>query len=245
MAKYLDFINLMAYDFHGAWESKTGINAPQEHLPPDDNHLNAKHAVDTFSSLGAPLDKLCLGMPMYGQTFMLDDPLKNNNIGAKTRGPGTPGPCTKQKGMLAYYEICNQTWTKTVHDKEGKVGPYSYNINDGSWVSHDDISMVKRKSEYIKRKGLGGGMIWALDFDDFRNTCGGGRYPLLSVISQVLRSSEIPASAKRRVVKGGSSSSKSSSSTNKTSNRTSNRVSRGSSTSLTSSRRQRKSRRET
>lgn len=28
ISKYLDFINLMAYDMHGSWETKTGIHAP-------------------------------------------------------------------------------------------------------------------------------------------------------------------------------------------------------------------------
>lgn len=33
---------------------------------------------------------------------------------------------------------------------------------------------------------LGGGMIWALDLDDFKNTCGGGKYPLLKTIANTL-----------------------------------------------------------
>jgi len=28
VVRYLDYINVMTYDFHGGWESKTGHNAP-------------------------------------------------------------------------------------------------------------------------------------------------------------------------------------------------------------------------
>ena len=34
--------------------------------------------------------------------------------------------------------------------------------------------------------GLAGGMIWALDLDDFRNRCGQGAHPLMNTIKSVL-----------------------------------------------------------
>ena len=46
------------------------------------------------------------------------------------------------------------------------MGPYAF--KGTQWVSFDDVAMIKHKSEYVKKMGLGGAMIWALDLDDFR-----------------------------------------------------------------------------
>ena len=48
--------------------------------------------------------------------------------------------------------------------------------------------MIEYKSQFIKDNGYGGGMIWALDLDDFKGEfCGCGKYPLLTAINRVLR----------------------------------------------------------
>lgn len=59
-------------------------------------------------------------------------------------------------------------------------------------MSFDDIGMIRHKSQYIKAMGLGGGMIWALDLDDFKNECGCEEYPLLKTINRVLRDYSVP-----------------------------------------------------
>ena len=54
-----------------------------------------------------------------------------------------------------------------VQDPENRLGPYAYKADQ--WVGYDDIAMIRRKSEFVKAYGFGGGMIWALDLDDFAN----------------------------------------------------------------------------
>ena len=72
-----------------------------------------------------------------------------------------------------------------VQDPERRIGPYAY--QGDQWVSFDDAKQIKIKSEFIKKMGLGGGMVWALDLDDFKNRCGCEPNPLLRTMNRVLR----------------------------------------------------------
>lgn len=47
------------------------------------------------------------------------------------------------------------------------MGPYAY--KGDQWVSFDDVDIIREKVNFIKSKNLAGGMVWALDLDDFRN----------------------------------------------------------------------------
>lgn len=54
---------------------------------------------------GADPSKLVMGIPFYGQTFTLTNPAMNG-LGDSVVNGGDPGLATLQRGMMAYFEIC-------------------------------------------------------------------------------------------------------------------------------------------
>lgn len=189
VSRYLDFINLMAYDLHGPWESRTGHNAPLYVGPHDitsvQKQLNVNSSVSYWLQSGAPASKIILGVAFYGRSFTLRS-ATDHNVGAPTNGPGLGGPYTYESGFLGYNEICekltaekwNQCW-----DADQKV-PFAYGGNQ--WVGFDNEESLSRKCDYIKENGLGGGMVWSVETDDFHGTCG-EQYTLLNTLNRGLR----------------------------------------------------------
>ncbi|KAK2497789.1 hypothetical protein MC885_017827, partial [Smutsia gigantea] len=186
IAQNLDFISLMAYDFHGSWEKTTGHNSPLYRRQGESGaaaESNVDFAVQQWLQKGAPASKLILGMPTYGRSFTLAS--SDSGVGAPATGPGAPGPFTKEAGVLSYYEVCS--WKEaTQHRIEEQKVPYA--VQGNQWVGFDDVESFKTKVHYLKQKGLGGAMVWSLDMDDFKGLlCEQGQYPLINILQKELR----------------------------------------------------------
>jgi len=190
MSRLCDIINLMGYDFHGAWHDFTGHNAPlfvKPSEPEDEKIMNIDFAVDYWLAEGADPQKITLGMPIYGRTFTLLDASKSGFY-ANTSGPGIEGPYTREAGVLGYNEICDLLkseaglWRTTFDDDY--MAPYT--VKDKQWIGFDNEQSIEIKARYVIAKGLAGGMVWSLDTDDFRGHCGQGRYPILRHIKNTL-----------------------------------------------------------
>ncbi|TVY35375.1 Endochitinase [Lachnellula subtilissima] len=66
MDAYLDFWNLMAYDYAGSWDAKAGHQAniaPSRH--PDATPFNSQSAVGYYKGQGVRGSKIVLGMPLW------------------------------------------------------------------------------------------------------------------------------------------------------------------------------------
>ncbi|MPC08479.1 putative chitinase 3 [Portunus trituberculatus] len=193
LSSAVDFLNVMTYDFHGAWERMTGHVSPLMARPEDKfASQNSDYAMNYWVGKGADPGKLVMGIPFYGQTFTLADS-RNNGLNAQVTNGGDPGPATLQRGMMAYFEICQAVrtrgWTKVV-DTTKAIGPYAHNGNQ--WYSYEDQFSVTHKAQYIKNKGYGGAMVWDLSLDDVLNRCCLESMPLLRAINRQLRSVRYP-----------------------------------------------------
>ncbi|KAI0509514.1 glycoside hydrolase superfamily [Xylaria bambusicola] len=152
MDAYLDFWNLMAYDYAGSWDSTAGhqANLHASASNPSSTPFDTEGAVAAYMARGVAPDKIVLGMPLYGRAFQ------------NTDGPGA-----------AYSGIGEGTWENGVHDykklpldgaeermDEDAGATYCYHPGTRTMVSYDTVPMARRKAEYIVEKGLGGAMWW-------------------------------------------------------------------------------------
>lgn len=62
LAKYLDWIAVMTYDYHGQWDKKTGHVAPLYYHDDDEfYYFNANYSINYWISKGAPPRSIVMG----------------------------------------------------------------------------------------------------------------------------------------------------------------------------------------
>uniref|UniRef100_A0A2P2HWG6 chitinase n=1 Tax=Hirondellea gigas TaxID=1518452 RepID=A0A2P2HWG6_9CRUS len=190
LSKELDYLHLMAYDYHGKWDGVTGHNAPlyaRDDEPEEQRVLNVEFSVDYYLKKGVPPRKLVLGLGLYGRTFLLTDPA-NPAIAAPAQSTAFAGPYTREDGFLGYNEICKKQVSEPglwrVVWQKAHQAPYMFRQN--MWVSYDDDNSVGLKVAFAQSRNLAGVMVWSIDTDDFRGSCGAGKFPLLVAINKAL-----------------------------------------------------------
>lgn len=135
--KFLDFVNIMAYDV---------ANPPLHHTTlyrsPLSGRITVEEAVEAHLKAGVPRQKLTLGMPLYGRgagsNKVLGSFVKTGETGGKYR----------------------RMW-----DDVGKV-PYLAGDDGRLVLAYDSPVSLAWKCRYIKEKGLLGAMYWECTEDN-------------------------------------------------------------------------------
>ena len=135
--KYMDFVNIMAYDV---------ADPPRHHTTlfrsPLSGRITVSEAVEAHIRNGVPKEKLCLGMPLYGR--------------------GDHGNAILDKYMKTGYTagLYQEHW-----DAVGQV-PYLTDWSGQLvWAAENPLS-IAAKCQYIIDRGLLGGMYWETTEDN-------------------------------------------------------------------------------
>ncbi|MFN4161898.1 MAG: glycosyl hydrolase family 18 protein [Stenotrophomonas sp.] len=164
---YLDFINVMTYDFHGAWDPQTNhhsalFDSPADPSTGDQKLYNSNDAMEAFLSRGVPASKLNLGIGYYGRGWT--GVASGNNGLYKSASGAAPG--TYEAGIEDWKVLKNLAWPG-----------YTDNVAKATWISNgttfwsfDTPAMVTEKMGYVKTQGLGGAVFWEFSGDDAQGT---------------------------------------------------------------------------
>jgi len=172
---YLDWINIMTYDFHGPWKGTldpvTNFNSPLYAVKSDPtpepfrSTFNLSAAVKAYLALGVPRQKLNPGMAFYGRGFGGVTGTANG-LHAKYTGPAPVG--TWEKGVFDYLDLklnyINKGGYKAYRHPEARV-PWIYNAAKGIMIGYDDVRSIQEKAWFVKAAGLGGAMFWEFSCD--------------------------------------------------------------------------------
>uniref|UniRef100_A0A7N2R053 GH18 domain-containing protein n=1 Tax=Quercus lobata TaxID=97700 RepID=A0A7N2R053_QUELO len=154
---YMDWVNVMCYDYHGSWNtSATGAHAA---LFDPNTNLSSIYGLKSWIRAGVPGNKIVMGLPLYGKSWKLKDP-KLHGVGAPAVGVG-PG----DDGVLLYSEVVefNKKNDATIAYDVNTVSTYSY---VGSlWVGYDDALSTTVKVGFAQALGLRGYFFWAISYD--------------------------------------------------------------------------------
>ena len=193
-AKYLDFLSVMSYDFHGSWNGYVE-NLANIYSDPNDTevksqarqYLSMEWAYNYYRGV-LPSEKILMGIPYYTRGW--EKVNKNGNptglhgTSIKTRitepGWGASGECNiwgddddhdgiiDASGSNPLWHALNlmdrDSNYELYWDDAGKV-PYIWNEQQATFLSFENEQSIDERVKFVDNKNLGGVLIWVMNGD--------------------------------------------------------------------------------
>ena len=159
---YVDYLNVMSYDFHGGWENKTNFhtalfNSPNDPSTGDARYYNTNDGIQALLDRGVPAAKINLGMASYGRGW--------TNVGSTNHGlyqNGTTAAGSLEPGIESYRVLKALGWPQYVDTNAQARWIY----NGTTFWNYDDPASIADKMAYVKVQNLGGAFLWDFSGDD-------------------------------------------------------------------------------
>jgi chitinase len=150
IAKLVDQVGVMNYDYAGPWSKSTGFLAP---LFANRHGLSIERSIARYKASGVPERKLLMGLPFYGYSWTA--------VSSANNGLFQPGRAVH--GDRPYHYIRTLTAPFSMYRDERSQAPWLFD-GETFWTYEDPVS-VRYKVSYARHERLGGVMIWELSGD--------------------------------------------------------------------------------
>jgi chitinase len=190
IAKVVDWVDLMAFDYHGGWDSITDFNSPFA-LDPREPAVGGGALQWTWNTVGSaayfllngvPRDKLVVGIPFYGKEYTGVPSANNGLFQPFTHGALSNDSPTYHDLVDTGLADANLVPIGPTAVSAGGTGvngftrffdfpagaPWLYNpaLNGGTFISYVDPAAVRERVALVQALGLRGAFAWEVSNDD-------------------------------------------------------------------------------
>lgn len=167
LKEFVDFFNVMTYDFRGTWEATTGHPAA---LQGDAIGYDIRTAIDLYLQAGVDPGRIVLGLPAYSRAWS-GVQASPEPYGLEDFGYGDPAagaaPGSFEAGVYDYKDLLAQYraggW-QLVWDDNAQAA-YLWQPEQQIFSSFETPATVALKSAWAREQGLGGVMMWDVSND--------------------------------------------------------------------------------
>ena len=154
VAKDVDQVGVMTYDFQGPWSHDTGFVAPLRSDNP--NAETVASVIDAYLAAGVPSRQLLIGLPFYA--YQWHNVAEGANHGFLSKGDPVRGNLNQSTATA----LLQNEDAKLYRDPASQA-PWIY---DGdNFLTFEDPTSLQAKAAYAREHKLGGMMIWELSGD--------------------------------------------------------------------------------
>ncbi|MEY3416895.1 MAG: hypothetical protein RL060_1006 [Bacteroidota bacterium] len=185
--EFMDFFNLMTYDFNGGWSANASHNSPL--YAPAKGDTNA--FANTFERLTVkykvPAEKINMGVGFYGRSLMGKPGHKISLYDTAHTGLADSITFVPELGGSLYWNLLlNKDKFEDHWDDKAQV-PYLIGKGDvNTFVSYDNPRSIQLKADYVKQHDGAGLIIWEISGDVVEKKAGLGiigSTPLIDAIN--------------------------------------------------------------
>src|SRR5581483_1124167 len=192
-----DWIDLMAFDYHGSWDPQTDFNSPFTLDPKEppvgggaiQSTWSTKGSVDYFLANDVPAGKLVVGIPFYGKEYVGVPSTDHGLFQPHGQAPSNDSPTYHDlvdtglaDANLTVIGPTAVTASGPGNDGKGINGftryydgaakaPWLYDpaLNGGTFISYVDPRAVEERVELVRSRHLRGVFAWEVSNDDNAN----------------------------------------------------------------------------